>query len=133
MATSPRARISPEAREIEFHRTDQRYRTARSLGRYSVIAFGLWQGRLALEALAGQKTELYLEALLGAFAAVHVAVWIGLAGATTVWALAERKLRHRVIVRLHTRIREIEMERDPNRSSSGLTTKGQTNPTDRGA
>jgi len=122
---------SNDARELDLHRTDQRYRTTRALTRYALVGFGLWQGRLAIDALAGHTTSVYVQAILDVFADLRVAILISLTGATTLWALGERRLRHHIIVRLHTRIRELETAKDPHRSSSGLTTKGQTNPTDR--
>jgi hypothetical protein len=132
MAINPHQRGSPvDTQASEFNRTDQRYRTGRAVCRYLLIGFGLWQGRLAIDALAGQTTDVYVKAALGAFAELRVSVLLTLAGAASVWALLERYLRHRIIVRLHTRIRDLETNIDPERSSSGLTTKGQTNPSDR--
>jgi hypothetical protein len=129
---SPNRRAPRNTPELESRRTDQRYLTIRAISRYLLIAFGIWQGRMAVEALAGQDTSVYVRAVLGVFADLHVSILVALAGATTVWALFERILRHRIIVRLHTRIQKRELGIDPERSTSGLTTRGQTNPEDRG-
>jgi hypothetical protein len=78
---------------------------------------------------AGQATAVDLKFAL--FGDVKVAVSMTLAGSATVWAIAERMLRHRKVEYLQGRIRDLETRIDKNRSSSKLTTKGQTNPRDK--
>jgi hypothetical protein len=110
---------------------DRRYRLARSVARYALAAFIVWQARLAVDALAGQTTSVDVAAVLGVFTDLRVTVSLTLAGGAAAWAVVERKLRQRVIVRMHSRIQELEGRLDPGRSSSGLTTKGLTGPADR--
>lgn len=120
------------ARLVTFQRIDQQYKTARTVVRCVVAAFGLWQARYAIEALAGQTTSIYVHTILEVFADLRFYLAFALAGGMAAWAVVERILRQRAIVRLHTRIKELETKADPERSSSGLTEKGQTNPRDRG-
>jgi hypothetical protein len=103
----------------------------RALGLYALIAFGLWQAQLSIVAFAGHETSVYVHAILEMFADFRVSIFVTLAGGAGAWAVAERLLRQRMIVRLHTRIKELETQVDPGRSSSGLTRRGQTNPQDR--
>jgi len=85
----------------------------------------------ALSDFAGQVTSVTLTAALSVIADVKLAVSLALAGGAAIWGLIERKLRHRKVEYLQARIRDLETARDPKRSSSGLTPKGQTHPRDR--
>jgi hypothetical protein len=87
----------------------------------------------SIVALAGQTTAIYVETVLRAAADMRIVLSITLAGGAAAWAVFERILRLRVIERLHGRIRFLEDQIDPHRSSSGLTTKGRTHPRDKGA
>lgn len=89
--------------------------------------------RDAVPHLAGQDTGIDLSAalvfdLLGDWK--EIIQWlftIGLGG----WAVLERILRLRKVEKLQGRIILLEQRLDPNRSSSGLTRTGLTNPKDR--
>lgn len=114
---------------ISLARVEERYRTIRTLIRVAggVGAVHLGQGAIAL--LSGETTRLAFE--LSVLADVKFAVTLTLAGATTTWAIAERVIRHRKVEQMQGRIKELETRLDPNRSSSGLTLKGKTNPKDK--
>jgi hypothetical protein len=47
------------------------------------------------------------------------------------WAIGERVLRHRKVEYFQSRIKLLETRIDPNRTSSGLTPMGKTNPKDK--
>ena len=85
----------------------------------------------AIEALAGWETAVYVQTFLQVVADIKVWLAMTLAGLTSGWAIAERRLRQRAIVRLHSRVRELELNLDPARSSSNLTLDSKTNPEDR--
>ena len=46
------------------------------------------------------------------------------------WAVCERALRRRMVSKMESRIKELELSIDPNRTTSGLTIHGKTNPND---
>jgi hypothetical protein len=80
---------------------------------------------------AGQTTSLAITAALSVVADLKVVLCLSLAGLTTAWALAERRLRYRKTEKLQARNQQLEISRDPHRSSSGLTPAGKTNPKDK--
>jgi hypothetical protein len=69
--------------------------------------------------------------LLSVLAEMKVAFWVSLAGAACAWGFVERRLRHRKVEQLQGRIKQLETMIDPDRSTSGLTPAGRTNPLDR--
>jgi hypothetical protein len=127
--------LNARARErVALVRVDQRYRTARTAIRAIFGGFVAWCLYLAIDSVAG-KTTVFQGALSVGFSLlwdIRFVVAFSLAGATTVWAMAEKWLRHRKVNFLQGRIKELEEKIDPGRSTSRLTTKGKTNPRDRG-
>jgi Flp pilus assembly protein protease CpaA len=113
--------------------TDQFYRTVRTLIRCTTVIVIFYFGFRALEVLAGQDTKLSvaLSLVFTALADIKFAAAITLAGGTTAWAVMERSLRLRKVDNMQGRVKELEQMIDPSRSSSGLTTRGTTNPQDR--
>ena len=104
---------------------------------YSLIALAIrfgfpsWAAVKIAEALAGKTTlaNVGIEVFrgynfLGWLAALIIAVAI-------TWALLERGLRKRKTVYFQRRIKRLEKQIDPNRSSSMLTEAGDTNPKDK--
>src|SRR5438128_2329756 len=119
----------PSARtqeRIAVATVEERYRTLRTLIRVAGAVYAVYLGHGALEVLAGETTKLALE--LSVLADVKFTLTFALAGAATTWAVAERIIRHRKVEQMQGRIKELETRLDPNRSSSGLTPKGKTNP-----
>jgi hypothetical protein len=118
---------------IELHRTDQRYKTLRTVVRGGYIFGAIWVAFSALETFAGLSTNVsvVLSLALSALFETKFIISITLAGSCAVWAAAERMLRYRGIERLQGRIKELETAIDPKRSTSGLTPRGMTNPRDK--
>ena len=121
------SRVDPESERLQIR---ERYRLWRTIVRSAAVVGGLYVLLPALTSLSGQETILTLSlSILGDFKFVAS---VTLAGAAVAWAAVERWLRQRKVESLQARIRELETFIDPNRSSSGLTTKGKTNPRDDG-
>jgi hypothetical protein len=112
---------------------DQVFRTVRTLIWAATFAFFSYMGFRSVEALAGQDTKLsvVLSLLFTALMDFKFAFAISLAGAGVAWGAVERTLRLRKVDQMQGRIKQLEQMIDPNRSSSGLTTRGTTNPRDR--
>jgi hypothetical protein len=115
---------------IAIRRIDQQFITLRTAIRWGA---GLVLAYLALEAiksLAGVQTSVVVRAALSVVGSVHVVLPYGLAAGCAIWGASERKLRHRNTRYLQDRVIHLERDRDPNRTTSGLTRSGQTNPRD---
>ena len=126
--------LSQESQErVQLYATDQLYRTIRTAIRGGVAVAIFYFAFHAVEALAGQDTNLSvaMTLVLSAFADFRFAFAITLGGAGAAWAMVERSLRHRKVDYMQGRIKELEGRLDPSRSSSGLTTAGKTNPRDK--
>jgi hypothetical protein len=84
----------------------------------------------AISNLAGKSTiaDIGVKFLGNVDVGRGVAVLFGAGG--TLYGLAERRQRQKIIKRLHGRTKEVEKKIDPQRSSSGLTETGDTNPND---
>ena len=127
--------LSARAREhVTLLRIVQRYRTARTALRVTFAGFAIWCLYLAIDSIAGKTTAFQAVVSVGFSLLwdIRFVVAFSLAGATTIWAAAERWLRHRKVNYLQGRIKVLELNIDPGRTTSGLTTKGRTNPRDRG-
>lgn len=61
---------------------------------------------------------------------VNQAVMFIMTGGSIVWAIAERKLKKRVIKKLSDRVKKYEIDADKGRTSSRLSDDGSTNPQD---
>lgn len=129
MAARTRPVRQPKDFTVELTKIDQRYRTARTVVRVAGVVLAVYFGGNILAPLAGEETALSLGISL--LADLKLSVAITLAGAACAWAVVERALRHRKTEYLQKRIRELETMIDPNRSSSGLTEEGKTNPIDK--
>ncbi len=124
--------LSKSARErLDKQRIDQRYRTFRTLIRAGSVVLCIWFVGNAISDLAGKDTNIVVGLLLSVFADLKFAASIALAGTATGWAIVERWLRHNKVEYLQERIRQLERNIDTRRSTSNLTTRGQTNPSDR--
>ncbi|MCL2715640.1 MAG: hypothetical protein FWD68_13900 [Alphaproteobacteria bacterium] len=112
---------------------DQGFRTLRTSIRASTVLFIFYWAFQAVEVLAGQATDvsIALSLALNALVTLKFAVALGVTMAAAGWAVVERYLRLRKVDYLQGRIRELERRTDPDRSTSGLTTSGRTNPKDK--
>ena len=85
----------------------------------------------AVKSLAGQQTAAAFVLLWPTEFKVHVAIpWVT-AVAATAYGLLQRHLKNGTVKELHAYIKSLERRLDPNRSSSGLTSTGETRPEDR--
>jgi len=114
---------------LEYFRTEQRYRTYRTFIKGACWVVGIYAAGAVIQPLAGQNTALSLGISILADAKLTIA--ITLAGGAATWALVERHLRHKKTEYLQNRVKELELRLDPARSTSGLTTRGKTNPRDK--
>jgi hypothetical protein len=135
MSDHPAAR--PEARltvnRLQALHTDQLYLTLRTLLRCGTAVLIAYFGFEAVKVFAGESTrvDLALSLFISALAEVKMVALLSLTGVACAWGVMERTLRHRKVAQLQTRIRDLETRLDPERSSSGLTSGGRTNPEDR--
>lgn len=85
---------------------------------------------LAISELAGQKTtaDIGLELLADIKLSEVFAYLFG--GGGVVYGMRQKKLRKDTVERLQDRVRRLEKAHDPNRTSSGLTPRGDTHPKD---
>jgi hypothetical protein len=116
---------------IEYYRIQQRYSTARTAVKAVAWGFAAYVGFGALREFAGQDTSVAISLILNALVDFKFVISITLAGAACAWAVAERALRHRKVEQMEGRLKMLETKIDPGRSSSGLTSRGETNPRDR--
>jgi len=107
--------------------SEQRSLTVRTLIRWLCAALIVYLSNEMLSAFAGRTTELMVSIL----AKSEVSISLALAGGCAVWAILERMVRKRAIERLTERTQKLEKAIDPKRSSSGLTTRGNTHPRDK--
>lgn len=123
-----------DAAAIEKLRVNRRYDAiGLVIGRgfkWGFFAILVWQGRHAVEALAGRTTLADFAVTLGANVSTAIAASWTVTIGFGVWVFLERKLRKRVQERLTGRARELELRMDPGRSSSELTPRGDTRPED---
>ncbi len=96
----------------------------------ALIVVGYW-GLEAIRALAGSSTfaDISVDFLTEINVSVALAWSVGVFGG--VYGYKQRHLRRNTVERLQGRIRELEAMIDPQRSSSKLTTRGDTRPEDR--
>jgi hypothetical protein len=84
----------------------------------------------AIRALAGQDTAVLVTFLTNTGSGLTAVAGAGVGGLGGVYGLWQRRLRQRSIAHLAPRLARYEKLVDPNRTSSGLTETGLTNPDD---
>jgi hypothetical protein len=117
---------------VDYYRIQQRYATARTAIKTVGWMIAAYFAYKAVDALSGQTTSVAVSLILNALVDLKFVLSIALTGAACAWAVIERALRHRKVDRMQERLKELETRLDPGRSSSGLTTRGETHPRDRG-
>lgn len=123
--------MPPEPLPNHFYHFDRLYELARLVIVTAGLVLIFYFGFKALSAFAGEETRfsVFLSLLASEAPFCTISVVLGCGGGWYGWR--QRQLRGKTIDRLQGRIRDLETNIDPNRTSSGLTTFGQTHPTDR--
>jgi hypothetical protein len=88
-----------------------------------IVYFGLYK---TIESAAGQSTTINYIAQIAAGFSLNEWAAYAIGGAGTIYGLLQRKLRKDTIERLTKRIKTLEENQDPERSSSKLTPRGET-------
>ena len=102
-----------------------------TLIRWGVMGFLGWCVYLSLAALAGKVTAASVVVQFFGNVTISKALAYALGGGGIIYATYERGLRRRTIAHLNKRIKKLEAAKDPDRSSSKLTKRGETRQTDR--
>jgi hypothetical protein len=84
----------------------------------------------AIKSLAGQETSVFVEFLTNTPAGLTAMVGTAVGGLGGVYGLWQRNLHRRAIAHFAPRLTRYEQGVDPNRTSTGLTPFGETNPED---
>jgi hypothetical protein len=102
-----------------------------ALIRYSAVVLPFYFMYRTAAALAGKTTTADIG--FGMFGSLRIDALVGYAVGVvgTLYGLRQQKLRRDKTEYLQGRIRKLEMQSDPKRSSSKLTPRGTTNPLDR--
>lgn len=115
---------------------DRGFPALASVVKWLVLLGMVRYGADAIGYLAGQQTTANISLLVEFFTNTGGGVVAGTGASAGALGCAygwyERKLRQKSVDRLHGRIKHLETDIDPNRTSSGLTTRGETNPRDLG-
>ena len=110
----------------------------RDIIKWGIIGFIFYCGYLSISVLAGKTTQADINVnIFESFAVqlmqnTRLLEWAQyvLIIALILWGLFERRLRGTTIARLTARINQLELKLDPKRTSSRLTSTGQTRPGD---
>lgn len=126
--------------QVRIQRIHARYRVvSRAVPWIGIVAISyIWAD--AIKFLAGQETIADISVKIVENLTVKITqtqyvveyVEYAVIVLAVLYGLRQRKLRRDVIEKMEGRVRELEQRVDPNRSSSNLTSRGDTNPTDRG-
>jgi hypothetical protein len=102
-----------------------------NLTRWGGLSFITYWIYRAIESLAGKETIAdVVVKFIGNLTISQGAAYV-LGGAGLAYGVAQKKLRQKTVERLQPRVQELEERLDPNRTTSDLTPKGETNPADR--
>lgn len=103
-----------------------------SIIKWGSIVFVFRYISVMVVALAGQTTAADIGIkILSHFAVSDALAWaLGIGSAS--YGVAQNRLRKNTVERLQERIQQLEATRDPHRSSSRLTPRGDTRPEDEG-
>jgi hypothetical protein len=106
-----------------------------SLGRWAIVCgtaiLVFYFLRDVFLAYAGQSTLANVAISVVTDVRIEAVISYTVGGGGVLYGLRQRQLRQRNIERLTARILVLEREKDPYRSSSGLTPRGTTRPSDR--
>lgn len=127
-----RAELEAEIRFIKRSRIAEGViQVSNNLIKYGALVWVFHEIYLMVESLSGKTTLADIGvSFLGGLKISIVIAWAScIAG--IIYGLIQKKLRKDTVERLQTRIAKLERESDPKRSSSNLTTRGDTRPEDR--
>jgi len=106
-----------------------------SLGRWAIVCVTtilvFYFLRDVFLAYAGQSTLANVAISVMTDVRIEAFISYAVGGSGVLYGLRQRQLRQRNIKRLTARILVLERQKDPYRSSSGLTPRGTTRPSDR--
>lgn len=102
----------------------------RDLIRWGGVAVVAYFFYLSVASLAGETTAADIGIAIAGQLEVSDAFAILFGGGGVAYGMGQRRLRRRTIERLQERIRSLEQQIDPGRSSSGLDSQGRTHPQD---
>ena len=125
LATKPNV---SQATIVTIQISDQIGRTVRYIAKWAVIALVGWEVSDAVIALAGHETNLNiaLSAWIETKAGITISASLTVGALGVVYGQWQDKLRRRTVTRMGNRISELELQIDPNRTSSGLSREGLT-------
>ena len=97
-------------------------------GAFAFIAYCLWQAAVAL---SGENTSanIVIKGVLDMKVSQYAAYLFG--GGGIIYGIRERRLRRKTTERLSDRTKSLEQRIDPNRTSSGLQSSGDTRMEDK--
>ncbi|MEE9610424.1 MAG: hypothetical protein V3W19_04190, partial [Desulfatiglandales bacterium] len=103
-----------------------------------LVKYGFWAILVidtadTIKTLAGSSTKIDLNFFVELWSGIGLGTWSAWIVAVTaiIYGGLQSKLRKRAIKYLHRRIKELELNQDASRSSSGLTERGETPKEDR--
>lgn len=105
-----------------------------TLIKWAGVVWCFYFASVIAKAVAGKRTIVEANAGFTGSFAIHLLtdfLPFFIAAASLLYGLGERKLRQSTVQRLQSRIHELEIYVDKRRTSSHLTTKGDTRPEDR--
>lgn len=109
---------------------EQAGQTIRTLIIVAGVCFMAWCGRLIAADLAGQITSANIALnVLGSLEVSVTLAWLA-GGGGVAYGVSQNRLRKRTVKRLSSRLQELETHVDPRRSTSALSSNGDTNPED---
>jgi hypothetical protein len=129
--TKTAAELRGENRILRRFRTTEGFASvAITLVKWGAIVLMVRYGSIMVEALAGKVTV----ADIGIKIFTHMSISEALAWALGIgsagYGVAQNRLRKRTVERLQDRIKKLETGKDPRRTSSRLTPRGETRPED---
>ena len=122
-------RDSSDGESFRFRRFDAIIGTIRTVFKLAFWAFVAYQVREIVSVLAGKTTPADITLnILKSGKRDFVAYGVG--SLALLWGAFQRRLRRRTVKHLKARLKALERQLDPGRSSSHLTSTGDTRPED---
>lgn len=102
-----------------------------NLIKYGFLAIAFYYSYRMVDALAGKETISNIAFKMITDLKMNQWMAYAIGGCGLSYGLAERSVRKKTVTRLHSRIEELELKKDPKRTSSMLTSTGDTRPEDK--